>query len=115
MPPAGRRCRGRRRAPRASPWRLRPAVAAPPARRCTRVRRPLRLRLRGDGFSSRGGIIRPRLDTALRSTYHRPDNWLSGREEFLMTRTHKLINLTGIVMPFVGLILAIVLLWHRFV
>src|SRR5438128_2614150 len=32
-----------------------------------------------------------------------------------MTRTHKLINLTGIVMPFVGLVLAIALLWHRFV
>jgi stearoyl-CoA desaturase (delta-9 desaturase) len=32
-----------------------------------------------------------------------------------MTRTHKAINLTGIVMPFVGLILAIALLWHRFV
>jgi stearoyl-CoA desaturase (delta-9 desaturase) len=32
-----------------------------------------------------------------------------------MTRTHKAINLTGIVMPFVGLVLAIVLLWHRFV
>ena len=44
-----------------------------------------------------------------------PDNWLSGREELSMTRTHKLINLAGIVMPFVGLVLAVVLLWHRFV
>ncbi len=32
-----------------------------------------------------------------------------------MTRTHKLINLAGIVLPFVGLIAAIVLLWDRMV
>ena len=32
-----------------------------------------------------------------------------------MTRTHKAINLTGIIMPFVGLVLAVALLWHRFV
>ena len=32
-----------------------------------------------------------------------------------MSRTHKLINLAGIVLPFVGLIVAIVLLWDRMV
>jgi len=32
-----------------------------------------------------------------------------------MSRTHKLINLAGIVLPFVGLIAAIVLLWDRMV
>jgi stearoyl-CoA desaturase (delta-9 desaturase) len=32
-----------------------------------------------------------------------------------MTRTHKAINLAGIVLPFAGLLLAIALLWHRFV
>jgi stearoyl-CoA desaturase (delta-9 desaturase) len=32
-----------------------------------------------------------------------------------MTRMHKAINLTGIIMPFVGLILGIALLWDRFV
>ncbi|MBA3528915.1 MAG: acyl-CoA desaturase [Propionibacteriaceae bacterium] len=32
-----------------------------------------------------------------------------------MSRTHKLINLAGIVLPFIGLIVAIVLLWDRMV
>ncbi|MDQ3162655.1 MAG: acyl-CoA desaturase [Actinomycetota bacterium] len=32
-----------------------------------------------------------------------------------MSRTHKLINLAGIVLPFVGLVAAIVLLWDRMV
>ncbi|MDQ3068065.1 MAG: acyl-CoA desaturase [Actinomycetota bacterium] len=32
-----------------------------------------------------------------------------------MTRTHKLINLAGITLPFVGLIAAIVILWERMV
>jgi len=32
-----------------------------------------------------------------------------------VSRTHKLINLAGIVLPFVGLIVAIVLLWDRMV
>jgi len=32
-----------------------------------------------------------------------------------MTRTHKLINLTGIVLPFVGLVVAVVVLWERMV
>ncbi|MBA3348492.1 MAG: acyl-CoA desaturase [Actinobacteria bacterium] len=32
-----------------------------------------------------------------------------------MSRTHKLINLAGIILPFVGLIAAIVLLWDRMV
>ena len=32
-----------------------------------------------------------------------------------MTRTHKLINLAGIVLPFVGLVIAVVVLWERMV
>ena len=32
-----------------------------------------------------------------------------------MTRTHKLINVAGIVLPFVGLVVAIVVLWERMV
>ena len=32
-----------------------------------------------------------------------------------MTRTHKLINLAGIILPFVGLVAAIVLFWDRMV
>ena len=32
-----------------------------------------------------------------------------------MTRTHKLINLAGIVLPFVGLVAAVVVLWERMV
>jgi stearoyl-CoA desaturase (Delta-9 desaturase) len=32
-----------------------------------------------------------------------------------MTRKHKLVNLTGIVMPFVGLLIAVVILWERMV
>ena len=32
-----------------------------------------------------------------------------------MTRTHKLVNLVGISLPFVGLMLAIVVLWERMV
>jgi stearoyl-CoA desaturase (delta-9 desaturase) len=32
-----------------------------------------------------------------------------------MTRTHKLVNLAGIVLPFVGIVAAIVLLWGRMV
>jgi len=32
-----------------------------------------------------------------------------------MSRTHKLINLAGIVLPFIGLVAAIVLLWDRMV
>ena len=32
-----------------------------------------------------------------------------------MTRTHKVINLLGIGLPFVALVLAIALFWHRFV
>jgi stearoyl-CoA desaturase (delta-9 desaturase) len=32
-----------------------------------------------------------------------------------ITRTHKFINLLGIGLPFAGLVLAIALLWHRFV
>jgi stearoyl-CoA desaturase (delta-9 desaturase) len=35
--------------------------------------------------------------------------------ELSMSRTHKLINVIGIVLPFVGLVLGIALLWHRFV
>ena len=32
-----------------------------------------------------------------------------------MTRTHKLVNLAGIVLPFLGLLVAIVVLWERMV
>ena len=32
-----------------------------------------------------------------------------------MTRTHKVVNLTGIIMPVVGLVVAIVVLWERMV
>jgi stearoyl-CoA desaturase (Delta-9 desaturase) len=32
-----------------------------------------------------------------------------------MSRTHKIANLAGVVLPFVGLIAAIALLWHRWV
>ena len=32
-----------------------------------------------------------------------------------MTRTHKLVNLAGIVLPFLGLVVAIVVLWERMV
>ena len=32
-----------------------------------------------------------------------------------MTRTHKLVNLTGIILPLVGLVIAIVVLWERMV
>ena len=37
----------------------------------------------------------------------------AGRET--MTRTHKLVNLAGIVLPFVGLVVAIIVLWERMV
>ena len=32
-----------------------------------------------------------------------------------MTRTHKLVNLTGIILPFAGLVIAVVVLWERMV
>ena len=32
-----------------------------------------------------------------------------------MTRTHKLINLAGIALPFVGLVIAVIVLWERMV
>ena len=38
-----------------------------------------------------------------------------GPGETTMTRTHKLVNLTGIVLPLVGLVIAVVVLWERMV
>ena len=38
-----------------------------------------------------------------------------GPGETTMTRTHKLVNLAGIVLPLVGLVIAVVVLWERMV
>ena len=39
----------------------------------------------------------------------------TGRERRPSTRTHKLVNLAGIILPLVGLVIAIVVLWERMV